>query len=262
MGGEKHDKAKRRRVRLFFDTPLVADGKMNLTAAQAHYLGNVMRLKPGDSILIFNGRDGEWRATLAILRRGGGILAVEERTRLQTNPSGPILLFAPLNTGRNAFLIEKSVELGVGALQPVTTAYGQTRRVNFARFRAQAIEAAEQCGRLTVPAIQPLVSLSHLLTDWPHERPILFCDETGGPPALAAISSMITATQGMAWAILIGPEGGFSSLERERVRSRTGTVAVSLGPRILRSETAAITALSLWQAAIGGLGGDNSGPNL
>jgi len=253
MVAKKNDKEKERRVRLFVDTPLAPGGEMNLTAAQAHYLGNVMRLKPGNSILVFNGCDGEWRATLSMLQRGAGILVIEERTRLQTSSSGPELLFAPLKTTRNAFLIEKSVELGIDALQPLTTAHGQISRVNFERFRAQAIEAAEQCGRLTVPAIHPLVSLSRLLTDWPPERPILFCDETGGPPILEAVKSITAATPDAAWSILIGPEGGFSPLERERLRSRTGTIAVFLGPRILRSETAAIAALSLWQATIGDL---------
>ena len=262
MGAEKYDKGKERRVRLFVNTPLVRDGETDLTAAQAHYLGNVMRLKPGDSIFIFNGCDGEWRATLALLQRRGGTLVTEECIRQQTKPSGPMLLFAPLKTARNAFLIEKSVELGVGALQPVTTTHSQNHRVNFERFRAQAIEAAEQCGRLTVPAIHSLVSLSNLLTDWPQERPILFCDEVGGPSAVAAISSTTIATPDMAWAILIGPEGGFSSLERECVRLRSGTVSVSLGPRILRSETAAITALSLWQATLGDLESNDADPNL
>ena len=258
MATEKNHKVRKRRVRLFVDTPLAAGSETNLTAAQAHYFGNVMRLKPGNSILVFNGCDGEWRATIVMLQRSKGILAIEERTRRQTNPSGPMLLFAPLRTARNAFLIEKSVELGVGALQPVTTAHSQIRRVNSERFRAQTIEAVEQCGRLTVPGIHPLVSLPRLLTDWPQELPILFCDETGGSPALGAISSITAATPDVAWSILIGPEGGFSLLERERLRSRTGTFSVFLGPRILRSETAAIVALSLWQAAIGDLRYDDS----
>lgn len=251
MAAEKVRKAKIRRVRLFVDAPLAAGRQMPLTTTQAHYLGKVMRLKPRDSLAVFNGYDGEWRATLVALRRGAGSLVVEERTRPQALEFGPTLLFVPLKTARNAWLIEKSVELGVSALQPVTTSYGQIRHLNLDRCLAKAVEAAEQCGRLTVPGLHPLVPLPGLLADWPQARPILFCDETGGPPAFATISAAAAAAPDAKWAILIGPEGGFSSQERERVKSHAGTIAVSLGPRVLRGETAAIAALSLWQAAVG-----------
>ena len=258
MKSGKNDKARTRRVRLFVNTPLAAGGKTGLSEAQAHYLGKVMRVKLGDSILIFNGRDGEWRAKLITLQRSKGILLIVERTRPQSCATGPMLLFAPLKAARNAFLIEKLVELGVGALQPVTTAYSQTHRINLQRFRLQAIEASEQCGRLTVPPVHRLVPLQQLLTDWTKERPILFCDETGGQAAFAAISSAAAARPDAVRIILIGPEGGFSPQEREYVRSRVGTISMSLGPRILRGETAAITALSLWQAAIGDFRSDVS----
>ncbi|MBR45873.1 MAG: 16S rRNA (uracil(1498)-N(3))-methyltransferase, partial [Rhodospirillaceae bacterium] len=176
-------------MRLHVDGPLATGGALRLTAAQAHYLGKVMRLKPGDSLSLFNGRDGEWRATLTGLQRGAGTLAVETLTRPQTAEAGPVLVFALLKSARNALLIEKSVELGVAALQPVTTAHGQTRRINLERCRAQAIEAAEQCGRLSLPELHPLVSLPRLLADWPAERPLMFCDETGGSPALEALGA-------------------------------------------------------------------------
>jgi 16S rRNA (uracil1498-N3)-methyltransferase len=247
MAVEKTKSGKARSVRLYVEAPLVGGGEVLLTSAQAHYLAKVMRFKPGDTLSVFNGRDGEWRAAQGANR---AMLTVEEQIKPQGVAVGPTLLFAPLKAARNTFLIEKSVELGVGALQPVTTQHGQIGKIHLARTHAQATEAAEQCGRLEVPLLRPLVPLSRALADWPAGRRLMFCDESGGPPALGALADADPAAD---WAILIGPEGGFSPREREMVLARPETLAVSLGPRILRAETAAIAALALWQAALGDL---------
>ncbi len=249
MAAEKNKAGKARRVRLFVEGPLAAAGEIGLTAAQAHYLAKVMRLKPGDSLAVFNGRDGEWRATLAEIGRADGSLEVESQTRPQTPAAGPALLFAPLKPARTALLIEKACEMGARELQPVATQHAQGKRFNLARHQAHVIEAAEQCGRLDLPILHPIASLADALGDWPAEQRLMFCDETGGPPAFSAL----TAAPAAPWAILVGPEGGFSDAERDDVKSRPYTLPVSLGPRLLRGETAAIAALSLWQAAIGDL---------
>ncbi len=253
MAGQNRPAAKASRVRLFVDAPIAADVELPLETAQCHYLGTVMRLAPGATLAIFNGRDGEWRAAIATLRRGAGTLLPEAQTRPQPAANGPWLLFAPVKSSRTELLIEKACELGAAELWPVTTQYSQSKRVKPERLRAHAIEAAEQCGRLEVPDVHPIAALSAVLEAWPADRRLLFCDESGGPPALEALSNTPPAP----WAILIGPEGGFSPEERAGIRSRPYCVPVSLGPRLLRAETAAVASLSLWQAALGDLRSGN-----
>lgn len=253
MAGQNKQAAKASRVRLFVDAPIAAGVEVALETAQSHYLGTVMRLAPGATLSIFNGRDGEWRAAIATLRRGAGTLLPEVQTQPQQAANGPWLLFAPVKPSRTELLIEKACELGASELWPVTTQYSQVKRVKLERYRAHAIEAAEQCGRLDVPEVHPVATLAAALEAWPADRHLMFCDESGGPPVLEALSNMPPAP----WAILIGPVGGFSAEERAEIRSRPQCVPVSLGPRLLRAETAAVAALSLWQAALGDLRSSN-----
>lgn len=256
MADTNNQAGKGRSVRLFVDAPFAAGGEVLLARAQAHYLGNVMRFKPGDTLAIFNGRDGEWRAAIAEMRRDSCTLVAESETRPQQAATGPVLVFAPLKPTRSAMLIEKACELGASEFWPIITQHSQSRRIKLERYRAHAVEAAEQCGRMDVPPVQPLASLDELLDAWPSARRLLFCDEAGGPPALDVLSAAPPAL----WAILVGPEGGFSSQERTRIRACQFCVPVSLGPRILRAETAAVAVLSLWQATVGDLRAGSSGP--
>ncbi|MDA0228994.1 MAG: 16S rRNA (uracil(1498)-N(3))-methyltransferase [Proteobacteria bacterium] len=243
-------------MRLYVDAPFAAGAKLPVERAQAHYLGNVMRFKLGDTLAIFNGRDGEWRAAIAEMRRDTCTLVAETQTRPQQAATGPVLLFAPLKPARSAMLIEKACELGVSEFWPILSHHTQSGRIKLDRYRAHAVEAAEQCGRMEVPPVRPLASLEKLLGAWPSARRLLFCDEAGGPPGLEVLS----AAPPVLWAILVGPEGGFSPQERTLLRSYPFCVPVSLGPRILRAETAALAALSLWQATVGDLRAGSSDP--
>jgi 16S rRNA (uracil1498-N3)-methyltransferase len=245
----KDQAAAARRVRLYVEAPLAAGAELPLDSGQTHYLANVMRFKAGDRLAIFNGRDGEWRAVIGEMRRNACTLVAEAQTKPQQAAAGPALLFAPIKPTRTALLIEKACELGAAEFQPVSTQHSQGSRIRLERYRAHAIEAAEQCGRLDVPPIHPLAPLEEILSDWQPPRRLMFCDESGGAPAVDALAAMPPAP----WAILVGPEGGFAAAERQRLGSCPFSVAVSLGPRTLRSETAAIAALSLWQATLGDL---------
>ncbi|PPR21178.1 MAG: Ribosomal RNA small subunit methyltransferase E [Alphaproteobacteria bacterium MarineAlpha10_Bin2] len=256
MGNRNNQAGKKRSVRLFVDAPIAAGSEIPLAGTQAHYLCNVMRFKKGDTLAIFNGQDGEWRAAFAELQRDVCTLLVETQTRPQTAATGPVLMFAPIKPARSAMLIEKACELGVSDIWPVSTQHSQSRRINLERFRAHAVEAAEQCGRMDVPTVLPPAPLDAVLDKWPPSRRLMFCDEAGGAPALDALRAAPLAS----WAILVGPEGGFSAKERTLLTSRPYSVPVSLGPRILRTETAAIAALSLWQAALGDLRGGKTDP--
>jgi 16S rRNA (uracil1498-N3)-methyltransferase len=259
MTAGKKMAGKASRVRLFVDAPYAAGAELKLSTAQSHYLGAVMRLTTGDSLAIFNGCDGEWRAVITAMRRGVCRLAPEQQIRRQQAPTGPWLLFAAIKSARGELLIEKACEMGVSELWPVTTQFSQGKRIKLERYRARAIEAAEQCGRLEVPRIRPFSALADVLRAWPADRRILFCDETGGPPALETLEALGAEPPGL-WAILIGPEGGFSPAERADLGSRSSTVAISLGPRVLRAETAAVAALGLWQAVLGDLRQADSDP--
>ncbi|HUZ32855.1 MAG TPA: 16S rRNA (uracil(1498)-N(3))-methyltransferase [Xanthobacteraceae bacterium] len=236
-----------RSPRLFVEAPLAPGAHVALDPAQAHYVGNVLRLATGARVLVFNGRDGEWSAVLTVLRRGA-TLAVDARTRAQTGTADLHYLFAPLKAARLDYMTQKAVEMGASRLQPVLTRHGQVTRVNVARMRANVIEAAEQCGILTLPDVGEPLALAQLIAGWDSRRRIIFCDENAevaGP--LAALGGLVRGPL----AVLIGPEGGFADDERAFLLKLPNVVQLSLGPRILRADTAAVAALALVQAVIG-----------
>ncbi|MBM3484097.1 MAG: 16S rRNA (uracil(1498)-N(3))-methyltransferase [Alphaproteobacteria bacterium] len=240
------------KVRLFVDHPLSPGGAITLEPAQAHYIGAVMRLKPGASVALFNGRDGLWRGEIADAGKGRATLKVEE----QIQPFRPVpdlwLLFAPIKHGRIDFLVEKATELGVGRLRPVFTAHAQAERVNTARLRARAIEAAEQSERLDVPLIDEAVSLGVALDGWPAERLLLVCDEASAVPLGDVLAfQKAEGLKADRVALLIGPEGGLAPADRKVLGMVRAAVSVSLGPRILRAETAALAALACTMAVLG-----------
>ena len=234
------------KVRLFVDHPLAMGQPVAIGEAQANYLFNVMRLGPGCGVLLFNGRDGEWLARVveAGKRRGG--LVCEALTAELRLPPDLWLLFAPIKKARTDFIVEKAVELGVARVVPVQTRRTNAERVRQDRLQAHAMEAAEQCGATFVPEVAELVTLDRVLATWPEDRKLLWCDE-----ALAGQATALTGPKGAPWAILIGPEGGFSDDEQTRLRGMAQVVPLSLGPRILRADTAAVAALTLWQAKLG-----------
>ena len=231
--------------RLFIDAPL-APGPLRIDGPPAHYLLQVMRLKAGDPVKLFDDRTGEWLARVA--QAGKRDLTVDVTQRLRPREPVPDLWLcaAPLKKGRVDWLAEKACELGVARLVPVVTRRTVVDKPNAARLRAHLIEAAEQCDRTALPELADPVKLPALLRAWPEPRTLFFADETGGAPALDAMR----ARPGPA-ALLIGPEGGFDADERESVRALAQAVGISLGPRILRADTAAAAAISLWMAAAG-----------
>ncbi len=233
------------KIRLYVDQPLGDGQAVRLSPDQSHYLTGVMRLATGSAILLFNGRDGEWRATLAEASKRGAVAACDRQTRPLQLPPDLWLLFAPIKKARTDFIVEKAVELGAARILPVQTRHTNSERIRQDRLQAHAVEAAEQCGATYVPEVTDLQHLDKLLSKWPEDRRIYWCDETAlGQPAT------IAATLGPA-AILIGPEGGFSADEAAKLRGRPNVTPLSLGPRILRADTAAVAALTLWQAACG-----------
>ena len=240
-----HDFAK---IRLFVETDLRVGEQFTLADGQVHYLLNVMRQKEGDRVVLFNGRDGEWVVELCELKKKRGQARPLEQTRAQTPSPDLELLFAPVKKLRLDFLVQKATEMGVSKVTPVQTQYTNAK-VKETRIEANVIEAAEQSGRLDVPVVGETVKLADVLKDWPEGRRLLFCDEaedaTPIKPALAA------ETSGQPWSILIGPEGGFAPQERTDLRAHKGALAVSLGPRIMRADTAALAALAVFQAELG-----------
>lgn len=247
-----------RSPRLHVETPLAAGVRVPLTAPHLHYLRDVLRLKPGDPVLAFNGRDGEWRTVLAEEGRRAMALAVVEQTRPQT-PAGDLhYLFAPLKRARLDYVVQKAVEMGAARLRPVITRHTQAERVNTGRMRANVIEAAEQCGILAPPAVDEPVGLDEAIAALETGRRLVFCDEDApvGDPlaALGAVRAEAPAGGGVPLAVLIGPEGGFAEDERDLLLARPGVVRLALGPRILRADTAAVAALALVQAVLGDWG--------
>jgi 16S rRNA (uracil1498-N3)-methyltransferase len=237
-----------RMQRLFVGSPLHTGARHEATKEQFNYLVNVLRLDESSSILLFNGRDGEWRAELSLPSRKHLVLTATEQTRPQPAPSDLVYLFAPLKVGRLDYLVQKAVEMGAGVLQPVMTQHVQGKLGNLDRLRANVIEAAEQCGVLGIPEVETPRKLEELLANWPRDRRIIFCDESNESqnplPILGGISERRLA-------LLIGPEGGFSEAERVLLRSLDFVTAIPLGPRILRADTAAVAALALVQSFIG-----------
>ena len=243
-----------RSPRLLVAAPLGPGATVVLDAAQAHYLVSVLRLKAGDPLLIFNGMDGEWKAHLAEAGRRKATVTVETQTRPQTPPGDLHYLFSPLKHARLDYMIQKAVEMGVSRLQPVMMRYTQAERVNLERMRANAVEAAQQCGILAVPDIAPPVDFREAITALGESRHLVFCDEEA--PAADPVSALRAAwgdaqMDQTGLAVIIGPEGGFAEEERTMLRARPATTRIALGPRILRADTAAVAALAVVQAALG-----------
>jgi 16S rRNA (uracil1498-N3)-methyltransferase len=236
------------RVRLYVEAPLAEGARVEATEGQAHYLLHVMRAKSGDRISLFNGHDGEWVAQITHVTKRTCVFLCERQTRRQDDAPDIWLCFAPIKRTPADYLTQKATELGVSVLQPVITRRTIVSRVNLERMRANAIEAAEQSDRLTVPEARDPLSLEKLLESWPSSRILLFCDEAGEAPPIA---EKLQATQTTLWAVLTGPEGGFDPAERDAIRAQPFVVPVSLGPRILRADTAALAALAVWQALVG-----------
>lgn len=237
--------------RLYLDAPLGSGGSIPLDSAQTNYLVNVLRLKPGDSILAFNGREGEWRAGLERTGKRAAALRIGEQTRPQTSPGDLHYLFVPLKHARLDYMVQKAVELGVSRLAPVLTRHGQVARINLDRMRANAIEAAEQCGVLTLPDIAAPATLEDALAALAPERALVFCDEDAEVQDPLAALSALRRDGAMPLAVLIGPEGGFAAEERAMLLRRANVTRLSLGPRILRADTAAVAALALVQSVLG-----------
>ena len=236
------------KVRLYVGAPLGMDTRVVPDPGQAHYLLNVMRAREGDRVSLFNGHDGEWSARLTDVNKRGCALICEAQSRVQQETPDVWLCFAPVKKTPADYIVQKATELGVSRLQPVVTRRTIVSRVNLERMRANAIEAAEQSDRLTVPDIRDPVSLDRLLADWLPTRRLLFCDEAGEAAHIAsAIGNVTPGPVGL----LTGPEGGFDPAERAAVRTCNFVLPVSLGPRILRADTAALAALAIWQALRG-----------
>ncbi len=233
------------KIRLHVDHPLGDGQAVPLSEGQSHYLTGVMRLQPGAAILLFNGRDGEWRATLTTAGKRGAIATCEAQTKALQMPPDLWLLFAPIKKARTDFIVEKAVELGARRILPVQTRHTNSERIRQDRLQAHAMEAAEQCGATFVPEVADLQPLDRALAQWPADRRLYWCDEAAiGQPA------RLLAAEGPA-AVLIGPEGGFSADEAKRLAALPMVTPLSLGPRILRADTAAVAALTLWQATCG-----------
>ena len=232
--------------RLFVEAPLGPGARVELDAAQSNYLGNVLRMKDGARLLLFDGSSGEWLAEVAEAGKKRMTLSVVEPTRAQEHVPDLWLAFAPVKKGRVDWLVEKAVELGVARLLPVITQRTIVDKLNLERLRAHVIEAAEQCGRTALPALEEPKKLKDVLTALPKDRILYFADEEGGAPLTDAVRPGPAA-------ILIGPEGGFTDEERATIRAHPAACAITLGPRILRADTAALAAISQWLAIAGDL---------
>ena len=240
---------KRVKTRLYVEADLGPGDVVGIGPGQAHYLGAVLRLGRGDAIALFNGRDGEWRAEIDAIGKGWASLRLVERRRAQAAEPDLWLLFAPIKRARIDFLAQKATELGAAVLWPVFTGRTEMSRVNLGRLRANAIEAAEQSGRLGVPAVRPAAALKVVLADWPAGRRLLLCAEQG--PARPIAEALAAAEPASPWAVLTGPEGGFTGSELDDLGKLPFVTPVGLGPRLLRADTAALAALACWQALAG-----------
>jgi 16S rRNA (uracil1498-N3)-methyltransferase len=239
-----------RQPRLFVDEPLTGGGRIALHGDAANYLRTVLRLGTGDGVLLFNGRDGEWQAELAVEGKRSLFAVVRQQARPQPSPGDLHYLFAPVKHARLDYMIQKAVELGASRLQPVVTQHTQVTRVNLERMRANVVEAAQQCGVLALPDVGEPGSFDAVLRGLSSERVLVFCDESADVrDPVAALTQ--AARRGVSLAVLIGPEGGFDERERVALLKRTNTIRLALGPRILRADTAAVAALALVQAVLG-----------
>jgi len=234
--------------RLFVKFKLAAGLESELDKDQAHYLGNVLRLKQGEKLLVFNGQDGEWCAEIVALGRKAARLSIQHQTRPQENGPDLHYLFAPLKRARLDYMAQKATELGVSAIRPVITRHTVAERVKTGRLLANATEAAEQCGILRVPEVMEPEKLANLLETWDHNRLLIFADEAA--PTLSPIEALKQCKPGPL-AVLIGPEGGFEREERASLLAKPFVLPISLGPRVMRADTAAVAALSLVNAVLG-----------
>jgi 16S rRNA (uracil1498-N3)-methyltransferase len=241
-----------RTPRLFVDAPLALGGEVVLDRNQANYLRNVLRLGRDDAVLLFNGRDGEWQASLSSTGRRTMSATIHARLRAQPPPEDLHFLFAPLKHARLDYMVQKAVEMGVSLLQPVITQHTQVTRINLDRMRANVIEAAEQCGILAVPRVADPLSFDRIADDG--DRLLVFCDESAEVSDPVAALGATRLDSGRPLAVLIGPEGGFTDEERAALLKRPKVVRIALGPRILRADTAAVAALALVQAILGDWG--------
>ena len=234
--------------RLFVPQELAENAVIEASREQSHYLSHVLRLAEGAELLLFNGRDGEWLARIEAKAKKSVRLRAVERTRPQPPLPDLVYCFAPLKQGRLDYLVQKAVEMGAGVLQPVITQHTQIVRPGIERLRANAVEAAEQCGILAIPEVREAQKFDRLLADWDSDRRLIFCDED------AAINNPLPALQSISerkLGLIVGPEGGFSDAERHQLRALPFVTAVPLGPRILRADTAAVAALAVIQATVG-----------
>jgi 16S rRNA (uracil1498-N3)-methyltransferase len=241
--------------RLFVEAALVAGADFLLSPSQAHYLSHVMRLTAGDGIILFNGRDGEWSSVVETPGKKKCSVIVEDQVRAQEDEPGPWLAFAPVKKARTDFIVEKATELGASRLCPVFTRHTNSARVNIERMRANAIEASEQCRRLTVPDIAQPEALVKLTNDWPKDRRLFVLDESGaGLPIAEGLEDLRSSSGGLSQdcGFLTGPEGGFDAGELDGLGKLDFVTRLDLGPQILRAETAALAAMACWQAIVGG----------
>jgi 16S rRNA (uracil1498-N3)-methyltransferase len=244
------------KTRLYVEVDLGDGAEIGLDKDQSHYLLNVLRMGVGDPVLLFNGRDGEWACEIAEATKKSCGLVVVRQTRAHQPLPDIWLLFAPVKKARLDFIAQKATEMGAGVIQPVITRRTIVSRVKDARLHANVIEAAEQCGLVAVPEVREAEKLDAILDRWTEQAPgrrILFCDEAAAPGrALADLEALAQGSgRGRPYALLIGPEGGFDDAERARLHAREDTVALSLGPRIMRADTAAIAALAAVQLVLG-----------
>lgn len=235
--------------RLYIEHDLQAGIHLPLESEAAHYVVHVMRLREGDCILVFNGRDGEWQASISAITKRQTTLEVQHQTRPQTPPPHVRYLFAPLKQGRLDYMVQKAVEMGAATLEPVLTAHTQVSKLGAERLRKNAIEAAEQCGILNLPTLMPEKRFADVLASWPSDAALIFCDEAASQQHPLQSLQNIPATQKIA--LLIGPEGGFSTEERQKLLKILQICPISLGPRILRADTAAVAAFAWIHAARG-----------
>lgn len=238
----------RPKIRLFVDHPLREGERVALSREQANYLFNVMRLRMGAEVGVFNGIDGEWIAEVVAAGKRSGELSCAQHVAAQSDPPDLWLLFAPIKKARTDFIVEKAVELGVRRILPVQTEFTNAERIRQDRLQAHAVEAAEQCGAVFVPKVADLRPLARVLDEW-SDRALVFADEGAAGPSTGATHGLAGVAPPAA--ILVGPEGGFSAPERDRLRAMACVTPIALGPRILRADTAAVAALALWQSMSG-----------
>lgn len=234
------------RTRLYINEAFQVGSAHHVEGNQGHYLVNVLRVRVGDYITLFNGDQGEWHAEIIKVKKGKALLSVLEKQSNQICEPDLWYLFAPVKKARLDYMVQKATELGVSFIRPIMTRHTNLDKIKAEKITNNMVEAAEQCGRMTVPQMDVIITLEEMLESFPDDRGLIFCDEAGEALTFKEIDKKYDK-----WAILIGPEGGFSEAEREKIRKHPNSIPVTLGPRILRADTAAVAALSLWQSFLG-----------